>query len=941
MAVKTNHFLSYVRQGVTTLADHSAVLGKRMILPVKLTLEAFDIEANTNKTEIVEKQIALFGPGDLVGINEEVISRITPIRNANNFESSLVPFIEFSESDFLWRFSSRQTTDNRNWIPWITLIVLKSASGEDEGEFEKIQGTNKELPQQIRLKSNAILPDLKESWRWAHVHLLETEGTAEQITNSVKESSDKVISRLLSPRKLKPQTKYHAFLVPTFRIGSDAAMGIVGETEDRTELTWETTSETTNKVLPYYYDWEFSTGTQGDFENLVRKLKPRILEDMGLRSIDCSNPGYGMGEEGLEIKMEAALKSLDTVYQRWGMDTNYDDNEYALSIKIQRKLAEVLNKREEIIDKGNGEIETKLRVTPPVYGEWYADMMGESVKVDTENTSRWLDELNLDFRHRAAAGLGVQFVKKNQEQLMKAAWEQFSTIKKVNNELNLGRFGREISLSMHKRLDRMLPNNLFRITLPLQNKIISETEKTVGFVLQNSSVTNNMIQLKAKKYFSKKNINTAQPNFMPVNTEQLVSPEFAVQGMRNSSHNLSTGINLNTLTEPTGPWPEDVVDKTIGSLDPKTTLEPRILNRLGRFRRIEKKEEISQINAVSEDPLRPVQWYPEFHRPMYRFLREMSQEYILPGLEKIPQNTVGLLQTNRRFIEAFMVGLNHEMASELRWREFPTNMRGNYFRSFWDTSIYSVDENEKIQFRNTTIGLMLLEQMQSKFENSFDTYSKIEAAYSKANPNDQEREVASAYEIAIEKWLLTREEDKDIDNITNWGTETRLGDHPIAGRPNNEEENLSQIVLVIKGELLEKFTNTIIYLVDKQDGNPNLSQTATRIYPIFEGAMPPDIVFIGFPITLEEVGNYFLVFEEQLTELRFGLDQTPSGTEPGMGENDFSWQHFQLLSAEGYLDGIQPDIFNQEWNNAAYIAKVMMQKQVRAAIELELLLPSN
>jgi len=73
----------------------------------------------------------------------------------------------------------------------------------------------------------------------------------------------------------------------------------------------------------------------------------------------------------------------------------------------------------------------------------------------------------------------------------------------------------------------------------------------------------------------------------------------------------------------------------------------------------------------------------------------MSQDYILPGLENVPQNTVGLLQTNRRFIEAYMVGLNHEMASELLWREFPTDHRGSYFRSFWDTTIYSLNENEK------------------------------------------------------------------------------------------------------------------------------------------------------------------------------------------------------------------------------------------------------
>ena len=33
-----------------------------------------------------------------------------------------------------------------------------------------------------------------------------------------------------------------------------------------------------------------------------------------------------------------------------------------------------------------------------------------------------------------------------------------------------------------------------------------------------------------------------------------------------------------------------------------------------------------------------------------------------------------------------MVGLNHEMARELLWREYPTDQRGTYFRQFWDVA---------------------------------------------------------------------------------------------------------------------------------------------------------------------------------------------------------------------------------------------------------------
>ena len=41
------------------------------------------------------------------------------------------------------------------------------------------------------------------------------------------------------------------------------------------------------------------------------------------------------------------------------------------------------------------------------------------------------------------------------------------------------------------------------------------------------------------------------------------------------------------------------------------------------------------------------------------------------------------METNQRFIEAYMVGLNYEFARKLLWREYPTDQRGSYFRQFW------------------------------------------------------------------------------------------------------------------------------------------------------------------------------------------------------------------------------------------------------------------
>src|SRR5207249_2502627 len=77
---------------------------------------------------------------------------------------------------------------------------------------------------------------------------------------------------------------------------------------------------------------------------------------------------------------------------------------------------------------------------------------------------------------------------------------------------------------------------------------------------------------------------------------------------------------------------------------------------------------------------------PKFRQPMYEPLRDLSQQMLLPGLDAVPPDSVIGLKTNRRFVEAYMVGLNVEMAHELLWRGFPTDQRGTCFDQFWDGS---------------------------------------------------------------------------------------------------------------------------------------------------------------------------------------------------------------------------------------------------------------
>jgi hypothetical protein len=75
---------------------------------------------------------------------------------------------------------------------------------------------------------------------------------------------------------------------------------------------------------------------------------------------------------------------------------------------------------------------------------------------------------------------------------------------------------------------------------------------------------------------------------------------------------------------------------------------------------------------------------PEITTPLFQMLRDLDPEWILPGLQDMLPNSVGGVVANQTFVEAFLVGANHEMSRELLWRGFPTDQRGSVFRVFWD-----------------------------------------------------------------------------------------------------------------------------------------------------------------------------------------------------------------------------------------------------------------
>jgi hypothetical protein len=74
-----------------------------------------------------------------------------------------------------------------------------------------------------------------------------------------------------------------------------------------------------------------------------------------------------------------------------------------------------------------------------------------------------------------------------------------------------------------------------------------------------------------------------------------------------------------------------------------------------------------------------------------RFLSDYDPDRLCPGVGSVPIDSVTLLETNPRFVAAFLGGMNHEMNRELIWRGHPTKLHGTPFASFWGRTDGTLD----------------------------------------------------------------------------------------------------------------------------------------------------------------------------------------------------------------------------------------------------------
>jgi hypothetical protein len=1007
-------FLPWLRHGLAnriTVPDTPGAAPLRASIRVDLELSGAAIDGSGPLTSPVGRDVDLYGPGDIVGIDPRAIVRTEPRNWITNFEPNYLAAVEFYDEDFPWRYTpaAPSTAGPSRLRPWIALLVLT------EEEFDDSTVPDRPLPS-IAITDPSALPAAHELWAWAHVHVNRSVvpggglvsddmgAVLPAFASTLAENPDLAYSRLVSPRHLAENEAYHAFVVPVFESGRLAGLKLdPAEAPDATHSAWaDYPGRQDGANLPYYHRWFFRTGTVGDFEYLVRKLRPKPVDPrVGTRDIDVLDPGAnlppiadndppGALPLGGALRVPAAALTPEAEAER----ERRDDWAQPYPHPFQRALASLVNLADDLQAGGTApDADPDPLVVPPLYGRWHA--LTSRLLTGRDGTTaapddNWVHALNLDPRHRVSAGFGTRVVQGGQEEYMDAAWSQVGDVLEANARIRAAQLGREVAIAWHADLRTAPPATAALLTAPVQRRTLSDGVTAAHRVASSampqaplSAATRRMLRpggrvarrmerpgaegggiaatvaqriadgevtaappkevppgvvtvddaaaaadpagvprwlaellrrapwlrfpalvlaavvlvvalllggaavvvigvvlavagVAAFLYLTRvlAGLRRADPLYEAAQTPTRVadlpaSPDFTVSrpgdavtpatGETDSAEaarfkaGLVDAARLRELAARAGAEPErepldlaSLAGTVVAGLNPDITVPRRVLAGIALPER---------FTTLVAERFQEAMAYPVLDVPMYRPLVEISSELFLPNLNLIEPDSITLLETNQRFIEAYMAGLNHELARELLWREYPTDQRGTPFRQFWDVSSHLADTGDP----------------------------------------------------------AVRERLRDIPPLHAWPRRSGLGDHDNrqAGGAAREE-----VVLTIRGELLKKYPNAVIYahrarwqtlpdgtidrslerlLVDIAD--PAAPTPAEARTPLYEARVDPDIAFFGFDLTADEAKGetpqapddpgWFFVIKERPGEPRFGFDIARAGDLEVW--NDLAW----------------------------------------------------
>ena len=386
----------------------------------------------------------LYGPGDVTGIDPQQVVRTEPRHLATDFEPNYFPAIEFDRPDFPWLFTPAKANADGKLRPWLCLVVVRKQEGVSLRVDRNLPLPVLEIKPPARPERE--LPDLSESWAWAHAQVAGSRRDAGSLKQSLAGDPALTVSRLLCPRRLDPLTDYLACVVPAFGLGCKAGLGLPIEPADEQPPLGLAPAWVVRRAISRGCDFAglFSLGVSHRRRRRFRSagaIARGAQDACGSRQAADGHQSARVHDDhrrrqpGTTLELEGALRVPDAPTAEWPEETRKPfqadlkkilDAPWQAMKRRHRSAARAADLRQLASSAAHGES------SPPA-------------------AQTWLDELNLDPRSRVVAALGTRVVQTEQEQLMASAWEQLGEIQRINQMRRQAQLGRAVNAVYHTK----------------------------------------------------------------------------------------------------------------------------------------------------------------------------------------------------------------------------------------------------------------------------------------------------------------------------------------------------------------------------------------------------------------------------------------------------------------------------------------------------------
>jgi hypothetical protein len=921
----------WVRRGLASLINAQPAANFAS-LPVVLTVNSAPVDAPA---------VQLIGPGQITGLDARAVVRTDPRDGALAFEPNYLASVELAAPDLPWMFTPAPQVNGR-LQPWLCLIVVPDSEGI---VVEIVPGGNAILRITAPLDPKVELPDLSTIDAWAHAQVIGASLSGTALIQALDGDPAANISRLIAPRKLDADQNYIACLVPTYRAGVNAGLGLPVDDHDLAPA-WDATV-TAPFALPIYYMFRFRTGDGGDFASLARKIRsPQTKLNAGTRPMDVSQPGFGMaGVAGTELGLEGALKALDTVSTPWppGVQAQYE-TQFRAALAPPAAGDPV--------------------VAPPTYGSTQS-----ATPLPAPNAPPvWLRELNLDPRSRVAAGAGSQVVEHDREALVASAWRQLGEIRKANQLLRQAQLAREVSTSMSQRhLASIAGDGKFlQITAPLHSRVLvsfaGATETMHGQVqtslLPAGALSPAMRRIARPAGPIGRQMHPGVPRIVDrlnipagsaADALQISGPPQVPKGMV-AMDDISPDFQVKNMTAVAvagaGGWKlaTEVISSAVRPAAiqfPGPVIRPPLIDWTNN-------PNLPGILKSTQANLPPPFVFPsdaaalEMVKTNFQTAAQSINTYLntAPTAGPDPPPLGG--EAPLAPVRAQLMG-NLNPADTIRARfgaRLPLNP--------------GPDPLQPVEAGPTFPQAMYAPLAQLSPDWMLPGIAEVEvdtAALLVTNASFIESYLVGLNE-ELSRELLWREfpADRQVTFFQNFWSATAQDIGPISafsasGDLGTHVANVSggsQFVLLIRATLFQRYPNAMVYAAQAQWTNGVRTLTDNLQYPVFRGDIGPDVTFFGFNIADPQgssdpaAGNpgWYFVLAEHATEPRVGLEPDKSTTPTGSW-NDLSWLEVALNG--NYIDVTKapptPSGESVAWSeNSAALAYILMRRPVRVAL---------